>query len=468
MLVLLGEALVLPTGLVTLAFLTRWLGTTGYGLFTLASTLVVWIEWTICSIFGRATNRCVAEVEDWRPAAATSLRLFVLAGALAAAALVLLARPVAGLLGEPALAGHLRVFALDIPLFCAAQAHRDILVGLGGYRQRALLSAVRWLVRLALLLVLVGLGLSVRGAIWACIGTSAVELLVARGLVAPPLFARSAYRARRVLSYAAPLLVYAVCLRLFNRLDLVVLKALGASAAEAGEYGMAQNLSLVPGIFTMTFAPLLQSTLVRMLREGQVDGARVMTRDALRAGLLLVPFAAIVAGGAAGIVRFVSGAEFAGAAAPLRLLILGAPGLVLVGIAAAILVAWDRTRWTVAIAAPLSPLALAGLWAAVPRWGGAGAALVTAACSWVGAAGGMAAALSAARATLPVATIARVALVSVAACAAAALSPDGPWLLPSLAAVAGGAVLALLALGEFDARERAAAWSVLTFRMRST
>jgi O-antigen/teichoic acid export membrane protein len=41
--VFLGEMLLVPTGLVTAAFLTRKLAPEGYGLFAVAATLVAWI-----------------------------------------------------------------------------------------------------------------------------------------------------------------------------------------------------------------------------------------------------------------------------------------------------------------------------------------------------------------------------------------------------------------------------------------
>lgn len=41
----LAEGLLLPTGFITLTFLTRQLGADGYGLFALSATLITWIEW---------------------------------------------------------------------------------------------------------------------------------------------------------------------------------------------------------------------------------------------------------------------------------------------------------------------------------------------------------------------------------------------------------------------------------------
>src|SRR6187549_291420 len=65
-LVFLSEALLLPTGLVTAAYLTRRLGSAEYGLLALTVTLVTWLEWTIASLFSRATIKLVGETADWK------------------------------------------------------------------------------------------------------------------------------------------------------------------------------------------------------------------------------------------------------------------------------------------------------------------------------------------------------------------------------------------------------------------
>src|SRR5262245_12459863 len=73
--VFLAEALMLPTGLLTVAVLTRRLGPHDYGLFVLAATLVIGIETTISSLFSRATVKFIGAAEDWRGVGATVLRL---------------------------------------------------------------------------------------------------------------------------------------------------------------------------------------------------------------------------------------------------------------------------------------------------------------------------------------------------------------------------------------------------------
>src|SRR5918999_5304120 len=131
--VFLAESLLIPTGLLAAAYLARRLGPEGYGLFTVATAIVAWIEWSLTALFARAAVKLVADARDWRPIGSTilSVHLFLSVGA---ALLLLAAAPaIAGLLGTPPLAAYLRIFAADIPLFCLAQAHRNILVGLGGF-----------------------------------------------------------------------------------------------------------------------------------------------------------------------------------------------------------------------------------------------------------------------------------------------------------------------------------------------
>jgi O-antigen/teichoic acid export membrane protein len=375
--IFLGEALALPTGLIVTAILTRELGPTGYGGFTLAITAVTWIEWSIAAMFARASFKYVAEATDWRPVATTMIRMRLIMSVVAALGLAALAGPIAALLGAPELKGYLRLFAIDIPIFTAAQAHSNILVGIGAFRQRAWLSAGRWIARLVLVALLVELEFSIEGAIWASIGASIVELTIARYFVQPEIFRRSDFPARQLLQQALPLTLFAVSMRLFDKMDLFFLKALGASSADAGFYGGAQNLAIVPALVALSFSPLLLSTIARLMRDGADAQARQVARQALRWMVALAPFAAAAAAAGPEIVRLILGEAFLAAVTPFRLLIFAGLALGIVSTSTAILTAWGKAAWTFYLTAPIVPLAVAGHLALIPRFGPPGAALVT-------------------------------------------------------------------------------------------
>ena len=459
----LAESLILPVGLITTVVLTRQLGADGYGLFTLAATLVAWIEWTITSMFSRATYKCVGEAADWRPVGTMVVRLHLCVSIACGVLLVALASPIAAILGEPALAGYLRLFAIDIPIFSLAHAHRNILIGTGGFRQRAWLSAARWTVRLVLIVSLVGLaGFSVNGAIIAGIGTSLIELALARRFIRPSLLGPAEFPARRLWEAVVPLFLCAMALRLFDKLDLFMLKTLGASAALAGVYGVAQNLTVVVGIFALSFMPLLLSTLTRLLRDGHEQHARLMARDSMRLVLLLLPLAGLSAGGAGEIVQLIAGPKFAAAGPLLALLIFDAVAGTLWSAANAILTAAGKAKWTFWIAGPAVLLALVGHLLMIPRFGALGAATVTLGVTVLGAVAAVFAVWRLWRVTPPVASVARSVAVAVGAFVLATLWPAaGVMLVVKLAVIALAVLAGYLALGEFSKREIELAWSLI-------
>jgi O-antigen/teichoic acid export membrane protein len=457
-----AEALAFPTGLVTAAVLTRWLQAEGYGVFSLAALTTAWFEWLIVSLLSRSTILAVRATDDWKPLATRILQLHLAAGVGAACLLALGAPLVARALAIPSLTGHLRLFALDVPLFVAAQCHRNIATGRGLYGRRARAVAARYTTRLVLILALVGLGLSVTGAILASIGASLFELLVARRYDRAPLFGRNTASIRPFLLTTLPLLASAIGLKIVHDADLFTLKALGASAAEAGFYAGARSLSLAALVFGAAFAPLLLSTLVRLVHQGETDHARDMSRDAIRLVLLLIPLGALVAGASDGIVRFVFGDAFAPAGPILSRLVFSGFGLVMITVASSALVAGGRLEVPGRIALGLSPLTILGhLWA-IPRYGALGAACVSTGAMVAGALLTLYAVSRMWGVRPPLATAGRAALVALAGGLAARAWPaTGAALVLQLGLYTLAVPLVFLGLGEFSRRERGLALRAL-------
>jgi O-antigen/teichoic acid export membrane protein len=453
-LTLAAEGLLLPTGLVTAALISRRLDAAGFGLFTLAVATVSWIEWTIASMFGRAAIRLIADAEDWRPLGSALLRVQLLIGCAAGAALWLLSAPLANVLDDARMADLLRLMALDLPFFCLAQAHRHILIGLGRYGQRAMVTAARWLARMILIVALVELGFGVPGAIAGNIAATVVELLLQRRFIQPPLWTAGPIQLGRLWEYSLPLFLSALSLRFYDRLDLFALKALGGTAEQAGHYGAAQRMALIPAMFGLSLVPLLISGLTRMIRDGRPDRAREVGSLALRAPLWLLPLTGIAAGAATGVTILVFGVKFAPAAPLLTPLLLAVHAITLIGVSVAILTAHGRPRLVLALTGPLLPLAVAGHILAIPRLGPGGAAGVTLAVAAAGALVTVGAAVRVGGAAVPWATALRSLAVSGLAFSLTSLWPaPGLMLLVKLSALALAAGLGLAALGEFGPAE---------------
>ncbi|MEM9002154.1 MAG: oligosaccharide flippase family protein [Cyanobacteria bacterium P01_F01_bin.86] len=461
--VFLAEGLLLPTGLITAGVLTRQLGPAGYGLFTLASVIVAWIEWSITSIFSRTTIKFVGEASDWRPIGALVVQLHLGVSLGVTLLLWILAPTIAVSLNEPSLGNYLRLFALDIPIFSLASAQRQILIGRGQFRERALATAGRWTLRLVLIVVLVELGFSVSGAILGSIGASLVECLITRYFAPVPWFQRSKLPVRSLFGYALPLFGFAMSMRLYDKLDLFLLKLLGGSAEQSGIYGAAQNLAFIPTILSISFSPLLLSSLSRLLAAGELAQAKQLARHALRLVLALLPIGAITAATAPDIIQLIYGEAFLATAPILSLLVFGTLSLMMVSVGTTILTAASKPSWPLIIAAPLLPLAAWGHWWTIPTWQATGAALVTMLVAGLGALLMVFAIYRLWQILPPLATLLR----SLLACGALYFlashwSVGQFWLLPQLLMLALMIPFLFFILGEFNRQEIALAGSVLT------
>jgi O-antigen/teichoic acid export membrane protein len=278
---------------------------------------------------------------------------------------------------EKALADYLRLFSLDIPIFGLAQCHRQLLIATGAFNERAYLSAARWIGRLVLIVVLVQLGLSVQGAIVGSILASCLEVIVGRYFIQVPIFGKSDFDSRRFWNYAASLSVSGLSMRTFDKLDILMLKLLGGTAAVAGFYGAAQNLSILPGIFALSFSPLLLSTLSRLLKDEDKSFAKEFIKDSIRLTVLLLPFGAIVVSSSQEIVRFFFGDRYIDAAPLLSFLIFSALCVSISSATTAIITASGKPHWTLLLVGPCVPIAIIGHFYLIPRFGALGASMVT-------------------------------------------------------------------------------------------
>ena len=452
----LAEALLLPTGFLTLTFLTRQLGADGYGLFALAASLMTWIEWGVNSVFSRTTIKFVSEAADHGAIATAVLRAQLGVSLLATLIVILAAPAIASLLHEPTLTNLLRLFALEIPLINLAQAHQNILAGLGRFGVRATATAVRWTARLLFIVCLVKMGFSISGAILGSLAAMLADLTICRCYVRPSLWGPSKVPMQSLVGYAAPLFMSALAIRLYAKLDLFALKALGGSAEQAGIYAVAQNLALFGGIMSPALAPILISTISRLLSQGRVSQVKVLCRESMRVVALHIPFASLLLGSAWEIAPTLFGKVFASAAPLFGMLIFATIGTVMIAVASAILTASDKPQWTALLSVPMPMLALLGHWLLIPRLGAIGASATTLAVASLGALAGVAAIYLRWRVPPPGITFGRSCLIGLlAAIVANHWATPGGWLLLKLPILGLAIVGGFWLLGEFSAEDRA-------------
>jgi O-antigen/teichoic acid export membrane protein len=460
-------SLLLPvTGIITAAFLTRRLGTDGYGLLVLSTTIAVWTELTITAFLNRPSIKFVGEAQDWLPVSTTVIRLHLLAGIGGGMFLGLLAFPLSWLFDELALALCLLLYAVQLPIATLSQGHQSILIGIGNSSQKALSNAGRWLARLGLIIFLVEMGLAVPGAILGNLGASLVELAITRRFIKPPFFAALSVRVRPFFELGIVLGLFSLVIQIFSNMGVELLKTLGGTIEQVGVYGAAQNLSIIPGLFGLSLSPLLLSTVSRLLSKGKIDQAKEMGLGAMRMVLGLLPFGALVAGAAPEIVTWVFGSSFDSAAPILAILILGAIAFVMVSIAAVVATASGVPRFALYISVVLLLFGVVANLALIPSFGAIGAAAATALCQAIGALASAAVVYRLWSIVPPFGTLWRSVVISALAYTLAVIWPtSGFLLLVKLACLVIFIPLAYLALREFSAEEVAQTRSFLPWRV---
>jgi len=372
-----AQLLIIPTGIATVAYLTRRLGPIDYGNYAVVLTIITSLEFCVTMTLGRTTVKFVSEAVDYRPVATTVMQLSFAIAIVTAAAVFALANVIAVALHEENLTKYLRLAAFDIPLFVLGHAHLQVLVGLGRFRHRALLVAVRWLARFALIVILVELGLAIEGAILACIGTSLLELAISRVFCHPPLLLGRRFPIRKLLSYAVPLFFSELSLQWFVPFSLLALKATGGTAEEVGFYAVALNALLLPGLITAANGPILLSTMSRMVSCGETAKARKIGRQVLRCSFLILPLVALVGGAASEVATLVFGDQFSSAGPLVAVMLLAGFSRLSVMLSRTVLVAAANPRWTLYATGPVAPVALIGFIVLIPWLGSMGAACAT-------------------------------------------------------------------------------------------
>lgn len=452
-----AEGLGLLLGFGISFILTRQLGPELYGMYSVAVTVVLWIELGIHYMFHQATVKFLAEASDWQETASALVQAGLIVGFVATGLLVISAPVLASWLKSQELTLYLRLLALDIPLYSLASGHKSTLIGRGAFGKGALPDTLYWLVRLLLVILLTSLGMSATGAILAIVGSSAVRFIVARFFVRPPLLKRTSFPLRPILGYALPLFLHGITLRLLTHLDLLLVQALGGTAAAAGYYGAAQNLAIVTlGTLATALSSPLLATVTQLRQAEQEDAAREMTAQGMRLSLCLLPFAALGAGASIEIVHLAYGTLFSPTAPLLSWLIFGGVALIIFSTCGVLFTAAGKPGVTLALTGPLLPLAVAGHWLLIPRYGGAGAAAVT---TVVLSAAALAAVLGACRlwkVRLPLGSAVRSSLISMLAYALASLwHTPGILLFGKLLTIAVVILLAFTLLGEFNREDMA-------------
>ncbi|MBL8296348.1 MAG: oligosaccharide flippase family protein [Bryobacterales bacterium] len=387
-LVMAAEGLALPAGLVTVAVMTRELGAAGYGQFALAASVIASVQMSIMAVYSRTTVKLVAESDDWRQMAGPIVRFHLFTGIVSTLVLFACAPLVALVLRSGELTANLRLFSLDLLFFVCGHGVRSALIGGGRFQRRAGATAARWLARVVLIVVLVKSGFGIPGAIWGSIGAAFTELVVNAWRCGIPLRGGSALRYGVFLQRAAPLAAAAIPFRIFDSMDLLMLKGLGGTDAQAGVYAMAQNAMRIGGVLTVSLWPMLLSAVTNAIRAGRIGDAHRATQDAMLLVLGGLLTSSAIGGASDEIAAFIYGPEHRAAGTLIAILLPMSFAGVWTSLMVAALQGVERHRPAIVIGSAMCVCAALVYWVVIPRFGLLGAAVAALSISMAGSAAG--------------------------------------------------------------------------------
>lgn len=460
-------SLSLPTGLLTAAFLSRYLGPENYGLLTVVSSIVVWVEGAITMGFGRTAIKFVAGAEDWRSVSTKFLQAQLLVSLITVLVLLLIAPVLASGLKNNEVTGYLRLLVLGIPFTALFLIHQSILIGRGFFGSRALITATYWISRMIFIFLFVWIWPSVYSAILGLISPYILGLIGSRFIINPKITGHSDFPIRHVWSFALPLFFYAIAISLFNRMDLFFVKGLIEDPHAAGFYSASQNLVLIPSLFLTSISPLLLSKMTLLYITGKKASARLMIRNALRLTFAALPLAGVAAGMAGELVSLIYGPAFFPAGPILRILIFSAIGLSLIIVSTSAILTANRPELTFRLILPVVISSFFVYAIIIPRFGSTGAAGVTTVLSWIGAVGFIIAVYQLWQTGIPWGTVIRSIVISIPAYALAfSWHATGFMVLLKLPVLSALVIAAFLLSGECRADEIAFLCSVFQGKKR--
>jgi O-antigen/teichoic acid export membrane protein len=315
----------LALALVTLIFLTRYLGVAGYGRFTTVSVyislFVVLFDWGIGTIVVRRLAVDRSQAVDLVGKTLTLRIVLAFAATGAAAALAL------GIYGDkPEIRNGIFIALPTIVLMAVVTALATYFQAELQMGWVALAEAAGQVVAVALILALIAADAGFYAIVAATVAAAVVSAILVAFFFSRHVPIRPRYDLalwRSMFIEALPLGIALILNTIYFRLDAVLLSIL-KGAHDVGIYGIAFRFSEILTPFALFFATSLFPLLSKASGEGRIDDVRRLTLRAF--DVIVVAALPIVLGTvvvAPQIVHALAGPKFAAAATPLRIVVFG-------------------------------------------------------------------------------------------------------------------------------------------------
>jgi O-antigen/teichoic acid export membrane protein len=365
-------------GFIISVYLIRRLGTDQYGLYALVTIIIIWTETLIAALTSPATIKLISEHDSFERTGTLAFQVHIGLALVATLVINLIAPWLADFLHEAMVTPLLRLFSIEIFLFCLSHVHYTALTGLEKYHRRAAVRAVRWVSRVILIIIFVEAGWAVWGAILGNIASVLLELIAGRINIKVPVRLKATHLPiKNYLIWSMPVFLFDISHEIGYKLDLLVLKSAGVTLQEASYYAASQNLAYFPNYIVGATWLFFYSSLLRYIKKSENKKADSLISTVFKIWLMLIPGCAIISANAEQICILIYGQSFAASGAFLSILVFNSVFIILLKFSAAIFMSHNRPLWAGLSLAPLLPLLFISISITVPCYGPRSAAWLT-------------------------------------------------------------------------------------------
>jgi len=367
--------------------LGRYLGPEVYGLFGVVLYLMTTVNLLLTSGFPQSASKYIAE-DNTRLGSiiSHSIRIQALLSLLIFAVYFGLAGPIANLLRDPDLTPYIRVSAFVIPAYAIFSIYSGgYLNGLRqfGMQSKTLISSS--IAKIAGVIVLVWVGLSVKGAILGYLFGALAGLLLAWKYLRPVEKGSKDFEWAKLIKFGIPATLFAVSLLLLMSIDLFAVKAITVGDTDAGLYTSATTIARLPYFLFTGLALTLLPSISRSTSIGDVKlTGRYISQSIRYMLILLIPGILIISATSADLVTLVYSSRYIGAAQPLSVLVFGLGLIAVFNVLCNIIVGSGRPGVALGIALPLVLVDIVLNVTLIPQYGLLGAAIATTLTGFIG------------------------------------------------------------------------------------
>lgn len=360
--------------------LARYLGLEIYGAFGVVLYLMAIVNLLLTSGFPQSASKYIAEGNTRLGSIIShSFRIQALLSLLIFAIYFGLAGVIANLLNDPELTPYIRISAFVIPAYAIFSIYSGgYLNGLRQFGKQAKASIYGSIAKLAGVIVLVWVGLSVNGAILGYLFGAIVGLLLAWKYLRPIERGSTDFEWRKLMKFGVPATLFAVTLLLVMSIDLFAVKAITMGDTGAGLYTSATTIARLPYFLFTGLALTLLPSISRSTSIGDIKLTGRYISQSLRYMLmLLIPVILMISATSADLVTLVYSSRYIEAAQPLSVLVFGLGLIAVFNVLCNIIMGSGKPGVALGIALPLLPLDIALNIALIPQYSLLGAATAT-------------------------------------------------------------------------------------------